>query len=463
MQDAPAAHWADHYHREGYCAPIRVLSTDEARACRGHLEAFEATGGPLSGDLRHRAHVFLVWLDELVRNPTILDAVEAVLGQNLLVWSSSFFIKEGGDGTYVPWHQDAQAYGARAPDVVTAWVALTDSTAENGALQVIPGSHARDRLVHTTQYISKSLLTRHREVALGVDEAAATVVPLMAGEMSLHHPGLVHGSQPNRTTDRRIGIAIRYVRPASAGGIGDREPALLVRGVDLGGSYDPLPRPERDAAPEALARHAALMRPPEPRTVVRLYAKAWPRAVGLRGTLLVRGGEGLILCGAPGSRKSILAAALAHREWIADLGAGHDPEGRHAAVDSHGATRREAPLPVNLAGILLLGRPVTPDGTLVAMPAAHALLALLPHRHCAEPAGLAQGIQELEPLVNAASVYEGASGSDGMVDAVEKLFDGTSAGSPRSQRSLTVWAEVDDAAAGWSALRTGHHMEGVHE
>jgi non-haem Fe2+, alpha-ketoglutarate-dependent halogenase len=461
MPDGVATPWIEHYHREGYYAPIRVLSTDEARACRAHLEAWEAKRGPLPDELRHRAHVFLVWLDELVRNPRILDAVEAILGENLLVWSSSFFIKEGADGTYVPWHQDSRAYGARAPDVVTAWVALTDSTPENGALQVIPRSHARDELVHTTQHISNSLLTRRREVALGVDVSVVTIVPLQAGEMSLHHSSLVHGSPSNRTADRRIGIAIRYVRPAVGGMIGRREPALLVRGADAGGSFEPLPRPERDSAPEGLARHAELMHPPEHHTVVRLYAEVWARAVTLRGALLVRDGKGLILCGPPGSGKSTLTAALARRGWTCEAGeGGSDLEARHAAINPH----HEAPPRVNLAGILLLARaPATRDGTLVAIPAAHALLALLPYRRCADPAGLAQGIHDLEPLVNATPVYEGASGSDGMADAVERLADGSPAESPGTQRSATVWAEVDETAGSPSALRAGHDMEHVHE
>src|SRR5262249_5648617 len=152
----------------------------EAHACRARLEAFEATRGPLQGDLRHRAHVFLVWLDDLVRSVRILDAVEAVLGGNILVWTSSLFIKECGDRAQVPWRQDGRAFGARAPDVVTAWVALTDTTPENGALQFIPGSHRRGELVHAMREVPNNLLTRRPESALGVDGSAATIVPLRA-------------------------------------------------------------------------------------------------------------------------------------------------------------------------------------------------------------------------------------------------------------------------------------------
>jgi hypothetical protein len=467
MREGPASRWRDRYHREGYCAPFRVLSPEEARACRARLEAFEAAhGGPLQGDLRHRAHVFLVWLDELVRHPRILDAVEAILGENLLVWSSTLFIKERGDGTHVPWHQDSRAYGARAPDVATAWVALTDSTPENGALQVIPGSHRRGELPHVVQHVPDSLLTRRREVALGVNEAEATIIPLRAGEMSLHHPSLVHGSPTNRAADRRIGVAIRYVRPSAEWGAGPRERAMLVRGVDAAGSFDALPRPERDGAPKALARHAELMRPVGPRPVVHVGLEGWARPVALRGTLLARDGRGVLLCGPPGCGKSALAAALAEHGWTPfgsePSASGNGVEARHATA-RHREPDRGASGRVGLAAILLLGRPpiVTGGTQLSVMPPAHALLALLPHRDAAGPADLARGIDDLRPLMEAVPVYEGSSGSDRMVEVVESLPDGPPGHPPRRRQGTTVWAEAHETPAGNPEDDMG--QEGAHE
>ncbi len=472
MREGPASHWSDRYHRDGHYAPLQVLSPEEARTCRARLEAFEAErGGPLPGELRHRAHVYLAWLDELVRHPRILDAVEAILGGNLLVWSSTLFIKGAGDGTHVPWHQDSRAYGARAPDVVTAWVALTDSTPENGALQVIPGSHRQRELEHEVQDVPNSLLTRRREVALGVNEADAVTIPLRAGEMSLHHSGLVHGSPPNRAADRRIGLAIRYVRPSAGRMAGPRERAVLVRGVDATGDFDLVPRPERDAAPEALARHAELMRPTGPRSVVRVGAEAWPRPVALRGTLLAREGRGILLCGSAGGGKSVLAAALAREGWTW-LGRGPDA-GRHALEAPHATTRHGEPdRPgavgrVGLAAILLLGRPpgVTGGTPLAAMPPAHALLALLAYRDASRQTDLAQGIDDLRPLVGSIPVYEGGSGSDRMVGAVESLLERPPGSSPWSDQGTTIWAETHEASASGPARHGDHDMsqEGLHE
>src|SRR6058998_1783907 len=127
------------YHRDGFYVPIRVLSREEAAGYRRRLETYEAEhGGALRRELRHKTHLLFTWLDRLVRHPRILDAVEDILGPNLLCWSSSFFIKEASDPAFVSWHQDATYWGLSKPDVVTAWVAFTDATVENGAMRMVP-------------------------------------------------------------------------------------------------------------------------------------------------------------------------------------------------------------------------------------------------------------------------------------------------------------------------------------
>jgi Phytanoyl-CoA dioxygenase (PhyH) len=255
---SPAA--VERYHRDGFYFPVRVLSTDEARECRGRLEVFEATQqrGALGGELRHKPHLIFTWLDTLVRHPVILDTVEDILGPNLLVWSSSFFVKEPRDAAYVSWHQDATYWGLSEPDVVTAWVAITDSTVESGAMRMIPGTH-REQVPHRDTFAPHNLLSRGQEIAVEVDEAQAVDVVLRAGEMSLHHVRMFHGSLPNRSDDRRVGFAIRYVPTHVRQGAGEGDSAMLVRGVDEFGHFEPERRPTADASPEAFAYHAAIM------------------------------------------------------------------------------------------------------------------------------------------------------------------------------------------------------------
>ena len=188
------------------------MSTEEALAIRARLEAFEkSAGGPLKGDLRHKSHLLFPWLDEVVHNAKIVDAIEDLYGPDLLCWTTNFFIKEANNPAFVSWHQDSTYWGLDRPDVVTAWVALTPSNKGNGAMGFIPGTHTADQIPHRDTFAKNNLLTRGQEVAVDVDESKAVTIELEPGEISLHHVRLVHGSPANPSNDRRIGFAIRYI------------------------------------------------------------------------------------------------------------------------------------------------------------------------------------------------------------------------------------------------------------
>jgi Phytanoyl-CoA dioxygenase (PhyH) len=248
----------DRYRRDGYCAPIGVVSSDEAAHYRLRLEAVERDlGGPLRGVYRVKPHLLFTWLAELVRHPAVLDAVEDVLGPDLLCWNSSFFTKEADSPGYVSWHQDATYWGLSEPDVVTAWVAFTESTPRNGNMQVIPGSH-RQQAAHVDTFNPDNLLSRGQEIAVEVDERQAVDLVLQPGEMSLHHVLIVHGSRANTSPDRRIGYAIRYIPTRIRQAAGPRDSATLVRGHDAFGHFDLEPPPAADLDPQARAVHAAI-------------------------------------------------------------------------------------------------------------------------------------------------------------------------------------------------------------
>lgn len=247
---------AEAYHRTGCVFPLRALSASEALAYRGRLEAAEARqGGPLRGPLRNKPHLLFTWAAELIRHPAVLDAVEDVLGPDLLVWSSSFFVKEARDPSYVSWHQDATYWGLSHPDVVTAWLALSVSDVPNGCMRVIPGSHVMDQIPHRDTFAEHNLLTRGQEVAVEVDEREAVDVLLEPGQFSLHHVRIVHGSEPNRADYRRIGYAIRYLPTYVRQTAGQQDSATLVRGRDAYGHFEPEPPPAADLHPDAVAFH----------------------------------------------------------------------------------------------------------------------------------------------------------------------------------------------------------------
>ena len=246
------------YRDQGYFAPISALPRAEADRLRGRLEEFEAGAGPLAGKLRHKSHLLFTWLNDLIRHPRILDAVEDVIGPDILCWGSSFFIKEPHNPGFVSWHQDSTYWGLDPADVVTAWVAFSDSNAANGAMRVIPGSHLMDQVPHRDTFRPENLLSRGQEVMVEVDERQAVMLELTAGEMSLHHVRLIHGSDPNPSGMRRIGFAIRYIPTHVRQVAGSHDSATLVRGTDRHGHFEPEQRPDGDMSEAAQAYHAAV-------------------------------------------------------------------------------------------------------------------------------------------------------------------------------------------------------------
>jgi len=248
----------EQYERDGYYFPVRVLSRDAAERCRAELERVErGLGGPLRGVYRVKPHLLFTWLADLVRHPAILDAVEDVIGPDILCWNTSFFTKEARSPGFVSWHQDATYWGLSEPDVVTAWVAFTDSNERNGNMRVMPGSH-RTLVPHVDTFHPDNLLSRGQEITVEVDESRAADIVLEAGEMSLHHVLMVHGSGANPSPDRRIGFAIRYVPTRVRQTVGPRDNATLVRGHDAFGHFEHEPRPESDLEPAMLALHAEI-------------------------------------------------------------------------------------------------------------------------------------------------------------------------------------------------------------
>jgi non-heme Fe2+,alpha-ketoglutarate-dependent halogenase len=248
----------EEFRRDGYHFPVDAFSEHEAVAYRAQLESFERQlGSPLNGKYRSKPHLLFTFLNGLVRHPRILDAVEDVLGPNLLCWNCNFFTKEAGSKDYVSWHQDATYWGLSSPDVVTAWVALTPSNADNGAMCVIPGSQ-HEQLAHSDTFGEHNLLSRGQEIQVDVDQSKSVMLSLEPGQFSLHHVLIVHGSGPNISADRRIGLAIRYIPTYVKQTAGPKDSATLVRGVDSYGHFELEPQPARDLDPDMVRLHAEL-------------------------------------------------------------------------------------------------------------------------------------------------------------------------------------------------------------
>lgn len=250
---------ATRYWDDGFLYPIQAVDTAQAAAWRREIEAIEREW--LAADLpkalnqykRVNAHVVMPLAAEIARHRGILDTVEAILGEDLLVWSVEFFIKEAGSTAIVSWHQDLTYWGMGATDhQCTAWLALSPATTASGCMRFVKGSHKQALVPHRDTFAENNLLSRGQEIAVEVDEADATSIELAPGQMSLHHGLMFHASGPNISADRRIGVAIRYLNPAARQEVADKDYAMLVRGRDTTGNFINFAPPDELFAPRSL-------------------------------------------------------------------------------------------------------------------------------------------------------------------------------------------------------------------
>jgi hypothetical protein len=249
------------YRRDGFLFPLDCLTPDDVRYFRGRLEAFEREQGGTFGKLpdlvRSKSHLLFTWMDALVRHPKLLDAVESLIGPNILLYHLTSWLKEPNDPSHVSWHQDGTYFGLEPYEQITAWIALTDATPEMGCIRILPGSHVIGQRPHRDTFAPGNLLSRGQTIEARLDYTQYEMMPLRAGQISLHHTHIVHSSESNRTDERRIGIGVSYI-PTHCRLVNDaRVTAALVRGRDEFGHFDPEPRPAGDFDPAARAAHAA--------------------------------------------------------------------------------------------------------------------------------------------------------------------------------------------------------------
>jgi ectoine hydroxylase-related dioxygenase (phytanoyl-CoA dioxygenase family) len=250
----------ERYWRDGFVAPIRVCDADAAARHRRRLEWAEQRVGPLH--YRVKVHTILTSPWELVTTPALLDAVEACIGPNILVYDVEYIVKEPGSAAKVNWHQDLTYWGLSDDDAqVSAWIALSPATPESGCMKMVPGSHRAGRIDHTTpeRKGDDDVLDLGQYID-GVDDATAVHVPLRPGEASLHHGWTVHASAPNASDDRRIGLNVQFLAPHCHQLMHGDDTAILVRGVDEHGHFGTDVPATRDLDPVAVERQAATQR-----------------------------------------------------------------------------------------------------------------------------------------------------------------------------------------------------------
>ncbi len=217
------------FEEDGYFSPLRLFDKSTALSYREILETVEQKTGSLN--YRYKIHTVVEMAYKLATNKELLDSVEALLGPNILLYNTSFVIKEPHSKAHISWHQDLTYWGFNDDKQVAAWIALSDATEENGCMHMIPGSHKGGQLPHRTTKDSNNLL-HHGQTIEGVSEEQSRCIPLNAGEGSLHHGWTMHTSYPNKSDDRRIGLTINYISTDMFQTQTEHDSAMLVRGVD---------------------------------------------------------------------------------------------------------------------------------------------------------------------------------------------------------------------------------------
>ena len=244
------------FRRDGLLFPKRVLSADAAAGYLAELEAYEAgIDGPVNGKHRYKCHLLFPWINDLMRQPQILDMVEDVLGPDLMIWTTHLYPKEPGDGRFISWHQDSAHWGLATDDIVTVWIALTDATKGNGCMRMLPGSHVTGTVDHHDSTDPKNILTRGQTISTDIDENQTVSVELLPGEASLHHLYMMHASHANQSNQRRVAVALRYITPKAKQTRVTIDYATLVRGKDEFGNFELEPRPANLFEPEFITLH----------------------------------------------------------------------------------------------------------------------------------------------------------------------------------------------------------------
>jgi len=257
---AKVAQWKD----DGFLSPFPLLDERELTACRQGVERYEAWLGRrinAHSDMRWRSmsYLLLPWAARLARDPRILDKVEDLLGPDILIFTSTFFIKEPHSPTIAAWHQDSTYYGLEPKEEVTVWVALTEASEEAGCMDALSFRGRPRQLSHVSRVVENSVNRAGQVITEPLEEGTPVAMPLKPGWFSMHHGLCPHRSGPNTSSHRRIGLGFNYipthVRPSGS----VRHAALLVRGTDRYGHFEAAAWPAEELGKNEVATHERAM------------------------------------------------------------------------------------------------------------------------------------------------------------------------------------------------------------
>lgn len=257
---------AQRFWSQGFFFPVTVFNEDEARDLAADLLRYEAvvecSGSEFLQLHKHfpKVHLLTTWADRIVHEARILDVVERLIGPDILAWSSGIFVRHANSGQRLAWHQDIAYFGlSNFTRAIRVWVALTATTPANGTMRYAPGSHRSGVVEHGFAGTQAEQIAQGEQIRADIDETEAVDVVLQAGQCAVHHLGLAHCSGPNRTQADRINFTVDYIAP-DVSPLTTPDSALLVRGRDRHGHYEPERRPREDFGERELRQYFTSVR-----------------------------------------------------------------------------------------------------------------------------------------------------------------------------------------------------------
>lgn len=242
----------EHYNEKGYILPLDVFSSDEIAQHRAYFDNLLPKALQAGWDSYEITnwHKYCAGVWDIVTESRVLDYVQDLLGETLILRHSHFFAKLPGDGKRVSWHQDASYWPLTPSKVVTAWLAIDDVDIENGAMQVIPGSHRHGQIAFEESSAEEQNVL-NQTVRNPEDYGDLPVAfELKAGQISLHTDWLLHGSEPNNSNRRRCGLAMRFLSSDVRAFNGWNAHSIVCRGSEPTGHWANHPRPDGETIPE---------------------------------------------------------------------------------------------------------------------------------------------------------------------------------------------------------------------
>lgn len=248
------------WRHDGFLSPFPMLDAAELEECRQGLARYEAwLGSPVNAhpEMKWRTMPYLLmpWAARLARDRRILDRVEDLLGPDILIFTGTFFIKEPHSPTIAAWHQDSTYYGLEPREEVTVWIALTEASEAAGCMDALSFRGRPRQLSHVSRVVENSVNRAGQVITEPLDDSAPVSMPLRPGSFSMHHGLCPHRSGPNTSPHRRIGLGLNYI-PAHARPSGTvRQAALLVRGIDRFGNFEPAAWPANELGDDEVKAH----------------------------------------------------------------------------------------------------------------------------------------------------------------------------------------------------------------